>query len=119
MDQLTTILIVLIAIEHVLFLIVEMFFWNKVAERAFGPMSRDDARASEALAGNMGLYNGFLAAGLIWGLMSADPAALHIKTFFLVCIVVAGVYGAYSVKPRVLLIQAVPAALALALLWFA
>jgi putative membrane protein len=118
MGNLASILIALVAIEHFLFLIVEMFFFEKVAERAFGPISVEDARVSKVLAGNMGLYNGFLAAGLIWGLTHSDPiTALHIKSFFMICVVIAGVYGGYSVKPRVALVQALPAAVALALLW--
>jgi putative membrane protein len=121
MGTLAAFLIGLIACEHLLFLIVEMFFWEKAAARAFGPMSVEDAPVSKKLAANMGLYNGFLAAGLTWGLTYGDPtAALCIQVFFLICIVIAGVYGAYSLKkPLVLLIQALPAAVALALLWIA
>jgi putative membrane protein len=118
MGALATVLIALIAFEHLLFLIVEMFFFEKAAPHIFEPMSEKDARASKKLAGNMGLYNGFLAAGLVWGLTHADPtAALHITAFVLICIVIAGVYGACSVKPGVLLVQALPAVVALALLW--
>lgn len=118
MDKLATILIAFIAIEHIGFLILEMFLWERVAGRVFGSMPDGDASVAKVLAGNMGLYNGFLAAGLIWGLKQAEPATgLQIATFFLVCIVAAGAFGAYSVKPAVLLIQALPAAIALALLW--
>ena len=96
MDKLTTILIWLIAIEHIGFLVIEMFLWAWAAPRIFGPMSATDARVSKLLAGNMGLYNGFLAAGLVWGLKFAGPQPdAHIIGFFLACIVVAGVYGAY------------------------
>ena len=121
MGPIAAFLIGLIAFEHLLFLIVEMFFFEKVAPQVFEPMSEIDARASKKLAGNMGLYNGFLAAGLICGLNYGDPtAALCIQVFFLVCIVIAGVYGFYSLKNLlVLLLQALPAAVALVLLWIA
>ena len=72
------------------------------------------ADASAALAANQGLYNGFLVAGLVWGLLASDPVGFQVRTFFLVCVIVAGVYGAATVNRRILLVQAVPAALALA-----
>jgi putative membrane protein len=121
MGTLAAFLVGLVAFVHLLFLIAEMFFFEKVAPHVFESMSEKDAGASKKLAGNMGLYNGFLAAGLILGLKYGDPtAALRIQMFFLICIVIAGVYGAYSLnKPLVLLFQALPAAVALVLLWAA
>jgi putative membrane protein len=105
-----------IALEHLWFLALEMFLWTKPIGLKTFRLTPEFAAASKALAANQGLYNGFLAAGLIWGLLSADPAALPIKTFFLVCVVVAGVFGAATVSPRILFLQAAPALAALALL---
>jgi putative membrane protein len=116
-SSLATFLVGAIAAEHVGFLVLEMFLWGWAAPRIFGPMSVADAKVSKVLAGNMGLYNGFLAAGLIWGLRLMD---LHITTFFLICVVAAGLYGAYSLKSWIVLVmQALSAAVALALLWVA
>ena len=80
----------------------------------------EKANDSAVLAANQGLYNGFLAAGLVWGLVAGVPAfAFEIKTFFLLCVIVAGVYGAATVSRRILFVQAAPAALAMVLLWLA
>jgi putative membrane protein len=95
-----------------------MFLWTKPLGLKTFRQSRQKADDSAVLAANQGLYNGFLAAGLIWGL--AHPLAgtgFQIKVFFLLCVVVAGLYGGYSVNARIILIQAAPAALALVLLW--
>jgi putative membrane protein len=94
-----------------------MFFWTKPAGmKAFG-LSPEKASDSAVLAANQGLYNGFLAAGLIWGLVHGTPAfAFQIKVFFLLCVIVAGVYGAISVSRKILFVQAAPAAIALILL---
>ena len=82
--------------------------------------SLEKAKDSAVLAANQGLYNGFLAAGLVWGLLEgASGFGLRIKTFFLLCVVIAGVYGALTVSRRILYVQAAPAAIALLLLWFA
>ncbi len=114
------ILIAIVAASHLYFLVLEMFLWTKPQGlKAFG-LTQQKADDSAALAANQGLYNGFLAAGLIWGLV--HPVAgfgFEIKTFFLLCVIVAGLYGGYSVSRKIILIQAVPAALALALLWAA
>ena len=106
-------LVALVALLHVYFLVLEMFLWTKPAGlRTFG-QSLERAKDSAVLAANQGLYNGFLAAGLIWGLVHPFPAiGLQIKLFFLACVVVAGVYGAYSVSRRILFVQALPAAAA-------
>jgi putative membrane protein len=106
-----------VALEHAGFLVLEMFLWTKPLGLKIFRLTPEAAAASATLAVNQGLYNGFLAAGLVWGLLAADPAAaLSIKTFFLVCVVVAGAVGAATVSPRVLLVQAAPAVLALILL---
>lgn len=112
------VLVALVAILHVYFLILEMFLWTKpIGLKTFGN-SQERADAMAVLAANQGLYNGFLAAGLFWGLVQTVPAfAFQIKVFFLVCIVIAGIYGAYSVSRRILFVQAAPAFLALLCLW--
>jgi putative membrane protein len=113
-------LVALVAALHVYFLVLEMFLWTKpVGLRTFRN-SPEKANDSAVLAANQGLYNGFLAAGLVWGLVQKVPAfAFEIKLFFLLCVIVAGVYGAATVSRRILFIQAAPAAIALILLWLA
>src|SRR5689334_11290063 len=104
----------LIAVLHVYFLVLEMFLWDKPAgRRAFG-LTREAAASSKVLAANQGLYNGFLAAGLFWGL-SLGPEGTSVKIFFLCCVLVAGLYGAATVGRKILFVQAIPAALGLAL----
>ena len=111
-------LIALVAILHVYFLILEMFLWTKpIGLKAFGN-TPERADLMAVLAANQGLYNGFLAAGLFWGLFHPNPAfAFQIKVFFLLCVIAAGAYGAWSVSRRILYVQAAPAALALLVLW--
>ncbi len=113
-------LVALVAALHVYFLVLEMFLWTKpLGLKTFGN-SLEKANDSAVLAANQGLYNGFLAAGLVWGLVASIPAfAFEIKVFFLLCVIVAGVYGAVTVSGRILLVQAAPAAIALILLWLA
>jgi putative membrane protein len=113
-------LVALVALLHIWFLVLEMFFWTRpLGLRAFG-RTPQQALDSAVLAANQGLYNGFLAAGLIWGLLHPVAAVgFQIKVFFLLCVIVAGLYGAATVSIKILLVQAVPAVLALALLWFA
>jgi len=120
MIWIANILVALVAALHVYFTILEMFLWTKPAGlKAFGN-SQEKAKDSAVLAANQGLYNGFLAAGLLWGLFHGTPAfAFQIKVFFLLCVIAAGVYGAYSASQKILFVQAAPAALALILLWFA
>ena len=104
------VLIGLVAALHLFFLVLEMFLWTAPAgRRAFG-LEPAFAEQSRTLAANQGLYNGFLVAGLVWGLVAWRT---DVQVFFLVCVVVAGVYGAATVNRRVLLVQAVPAILAL------
>jgi putative membrane protein len=113
-------LVALVAALHVYFLVLEMFLWKRPLGLKTFRNTPEKAQESAVLAANQGLYNGFLAAGLIWGLLHAAPAfAWQIKVFFLLCVVVAGVYGAVSVSRRIMYVQAAPAALALILLWLA
>ena len=104
----------LVALLHLYFLVLEMFLWDKPAGlRAFGH-TKEAAAASRVLAANQGLYNGFLAAGLIWGL-ARGAAGTDIKVFFLTCVLIAGVYGALTASRKILYVQALPAAVALVL----
>src|SRR3954454_564671 len=113
-------LVALVALLHVWFLVLEMFLWDKPLGLKTFRHSAAEAASSAVLAANQGLYNGFLAAGLAWGLLQSAPAfALEVKTFFLLCVMVAGIYGAATVSRRILYVQAAPAALALILLWLA
>ena len=106
--------VALIALLHVYILVLEMFLWDKPAgRRAFG-LSPEMAAATKTLAANQGLYNGFLAAGLLWGLW-LGPEGVPVQVFFLLCVLVAGLYGAATASRKILFIQAVPAALGLAL----
>ena len=118
MTTIANVLVGLIALLHIYILVLEMFFWDKPAGlRAFG-QTREAAAASKVLAANQGLYNGFLAAGLFWGL-SLGAAGTDIKVFFLCCVLVAGLFGAATASRRILFVQAVPAAIALALVFLA
>jgi putative membrane protein len=120
MIWIANILVALVAVLHVYFLILEMFFWTKPLGLKTFRNSLEKATDSAVLAANQGLYNGFLAAGLVWGLVQGAPGfAFQIKTFFLLCVIVAGVYGAATVSRRILFVQAAPAAIALILLWLA
>ena len=109
------VLIALIAALHLYILVLEMFLWTTPhGQRAFG-LSTEFAHQTKALAANQGLYNGILAAGLVVGL-TMGPAGMGFKLFFLSCIVIAGVFGAATAGRKILFIQGVPAALALAAL---
>lgn len=115
MEMLANLVIALVALLHAYFLVLEMFFWTKpLGLKAFG-LTREAAEASKVLAANQGLYNGFLAAGLLWGL-ALGPAGTAIKVFFLGCVIVAGVYGAATASRKILFVQALPAAIGLGLL---
>ena len=106
------ILVGLVALAHLDFLALEMFFWTKpLGLRTFG-MTQDFANSTAVLAANQGLYNGFLAAGLIWALIDARRG-FALKMFFLLCIIVAGVYGGITAKTTILYVQALPALIAL------
>jgi putative membrane protein len=105
----------LVAILHVWFLVMEMFLWDKPYGRRAFRLTPEFAAASKSLAANQGLYNGFLAAGLVWGIaLGTEGGAIRI--FFLVCVIVAGIFGAATVGRKILIVQAVPAAVAV-LLW--
>lgn len=114
MSTAANVVVALVALVHVYILVLEMFLWDKPAGlRAFG-QTREAAAASKVLAANQGLYNGFLAAGLFWGLsLGADGTS--VKVFFLGCVLVAGVYGAMTASRKILFVQAVPAAVGLVL----
>jgi putative membrane protein len=107
------IVIALVALLHAYFLVLEMFLWDKPYGMRTFKLTPEFAAASKGLAANQGLYNGFLVAGLAWGLLAADPIGFQVKLFFLGCVIVAGLYGAATVNRRILVVQAVPAALAL------
>jgi putative membrane protein len=106
--------VAIVALLHMYFLVLEMFLWDKATGRRTFGHTAEQAAASKVLAANQGLYNGFLAAGLIWGL-SLGVAGTSVKLFFLGCVIVAGVYGAATVGRKILFVQALPAAVALAL----
>ena len=114
MVMVANVVVGLVALLHVYFLVLEMFFWDKPAGlRAFG-QTKEAATASKVLAANQGLYNGFLAAGLFWGL-TLGAGGTSIKVFFLCCVLVAGLYGAATASRKILFVQAIPAAIGLAL----
>jgi putative membrane protein len=113
-SMLANIAVALVALLHLYFLVLEMFLWDKPFGMRIFRITPEFAKATKALAANQGLYNGFLAAGLAWGLVlgtAGDP----IKIFFLLCVIVAGVVGAATVNLRILWVQALPAAIALTL----
>ena len=115
MSTAANLVVLLIAILHVYILVLEMFLWDTPrGRRAFG-LTPEFAAATKVLAANQGLYNGFLAAGLFWGLW-LGPVGQGVKVFFLICVLVAGLYGAATANRRILFIQAVPAAVGLLLL---
>lgn len=109
-----SIVIAIVALLHVYFLVLEMFLWDKPAgRRAFG-LTAEFAAQSKTLAANQGLYNGFLAAGLIWALAAQRS---DVAMFFLGCVLIAGIYGGFTASRKILLVQALPAAIGLALLF--
>ena len=112
MKLVSDILIVIVALLHFFFLYLEMFLWDKPRGMKSFNLTAEFAKQSKRLAMNQGLYNGFLAAGLLWGLMAGNP----VKIFFLSCVIIAGIFGAFTVSKRIFYIQAVPAILALVLL---
>ena len=118
MQLVADIAVALVALLHAYFLVLEMFLWDKpTGLRTFGHTA-EHAAASKVLAANQGLYNGFLAAGLVWGL-TLGSAGTGVKVFFLVCVIVAGVYGAATAAKKILYVQALPAVVALALVLLA
>ena len=110
MNIIANVLVVLVAVLHLGFLALEMFYWDHPFGRKRFGMTPEYSKASASLAANQGLYNGFLTAGLVWGLITGDAS---VKIFFLVCVVVAGVYGGLTTRRTILYIQALPGLLAL------
>jgi putative membrane protein len=116
MSLIASIVVALVALLHIYFLVLEMFLWDKPAGlKAFG-QTPESAAATKVLAANQGLYNGFLAAGLLWGLW-LGPAGFGVKVFFLLCVLIAGLYGAATASRKILYVQALPAAVGLVLVW--
>lgn len=112
MKILYTILVVFVALEHLYFLIVEMFLWTSdKGLKTFGLESKEFAEKTKVLAANQGLYNGFLAAGLIYSVIKED---INVSIFFLICVIIAGIYGAFSTKKiKLFYVQSIPAIIAL------
>lgn len=114
--MIASVLIALVAVIHIHILVLEIFLWDtKTGRKAFN-LSADFARDSRVLAANQGLYNGFLAAGLFWGLWLGN-SGFQFKLFFLVCVLIAGLFGAITASRIILYVQALPALLALIALW--
>jgi putative membrane protein len=114
MTVIANLIIVIVVFLHLGFLVLEMFFWNHpVGRKTFG-MTREVSESSATLAANQGLYNGFLAAGLIWGLLSGE---FSVKLFFLICVLIAGIFGGFTAKRSILYLQALPALLGLIFLY--
>jgi putative membrane protein len=103
-----------VALLHAYFLVLEMFLWDKPFGMRTFKLTPEFAAASKGLAANQGLYNGFLAAGLVWGL-ALGAAGIDVKVFFLACVIIAGLFGGATVNRNILFVQAVPALIALAL----
>lgn len=116
MNLIANILVVLVAVLHLGFLALEMFFWDHPFGRKRFRMTPEYSKASASLAANQGLYNGFLAAGLIWGLVTSNTP---VQIFFLICVVIAGVYGGFTAKRSILYMQALPGLLALSAVYLA
>jgi putative membrane protein len=119
MTLLSQILVGFIAFIHVYILILEMFLWTTRGKKVFTTIPEDQFEKTKVMAANQGLYNGFLAAGLIWSLLISDEIwSNHVALFFLSCVAVAGVYGALTVTKRILFVQTIPAIIAIISLLF-
>lgn len=116
MSLLSNILVGFVALLHLGFLVLEMFLWDHPVGRRTFRMTPEYSKASTSLAANQGLYNGFLAAGLVWGLVTGDFA---VKSFFLFCVLIAGLYGGLTTKRTILYVQALPGLLSLVFLYLA
>jgi putative membrane protein len=110
-------LLALVAALHLYFLVLEMFLWRRPTGRRVFRLTEAQAESTATLAANQGLYNGFLAAGLLWAVWAPPLMRVPLATFFAGCVVVAGLFGAATVSRRILIVQALPAALALAAVW--
>jgi putative membrane protein len=115
MSTLALSLIALVALLHLYFLVLEMFLWTRPLGRKVFRMSPEKAEMTKVLAANQGLYNGFLVAGLVWSILAQR---VDVATFFLACVTVAGAFGAATVSKRIFYVQALPAIVALAVIWF-
>jgi putative membrane protein len=113
-EMIAYLLVALVAALHLYFMYLEMVAWDTPTGRKAFNLTPEFSAASKTLAANQGLYNGFLAAGLIWALVAGAPVGYPAKIFFLVCVIIAGLYGAATVSRRILLVQSLPAAVALA-----
>ena len=115
MEIIAKVLIAFVALEHLYILYIEMFAWETAGKKAFkGAMPADMFKPTKVLAANQGLYNGFLAAGLIWALFIKDHHwALYVSVFFLSCVIIAGIYGALTASKKIFFVQSVPALIAL------
>jgi putative membrane protein len=113
-EVLGQVLVGVVAVIHVYIVVLEMLLWTTPRGRAAFGTTPEQAEETKVLAANQGLYNGFLVAGLVWGLLLSDPMRWQVETFFLLCVAVAGLYGAATVSRRILLVQTLPAVLALA-----
>src|SRR5687768_3056008 len=111
MDVIRDVLIGFVALEHLGFMVLEMFFWRRPLGLKVFHLTQAAADSSATLAANQGLYNGFLAAGLIWSLLADPASAAAIKTFFLCCVVAAGLFGGATANPKIFLIQTIPTTL--------
>lgn len=109
---LNNILVAMIALQHIAFLILEIFYWEKPLGRRIFGHSKETAKVSKTLAANQGLYNGFLVAGLIWGL-TLGAAGMSIKIFFTTCVLIAGIFGGLTASRKILYVQALPALITL------
>ena len=110
--------IILIALEHLYILWMEMFGWTTKGKKVFRSLPPDSFESTKAMAANQGLYNGFLAAGLLWSLFINDSMhAMQTASFFLSCVAIAGIYGAFTIQRSIFFIQAMPALIAIVLLW--
>jgi len=117
MEYLLKFLIIIIALLHLYFMWLEMFAWTTVGKKTFRMLSPDLFEKTKVLAANQGLYNGFLAAGLLWSLIIADDVwSVNVSLFFLNCVLIAGLYGWFSVSARIFYIQGLPALIAIGLL---
>jgi putative membrane protein len=119
MNYIVNILIAIIAFEHFYFLWLEMFAWTTKAKKVFRNFPEDLFEKTKTLAANQGLYNGFLAAGLIWSLIIENSEwHKYVALFFLSCVAIAGIYGAYSASKKIFIVQALPALIAIFLIFF-
>lgn len=114
MSLATKILVIIVALEHLYFLYLEMFAWTKPRTRKNFGLTEEAAESTKVMAGNQGLYNGFLSAGLVWALIAAPEFGKQLVLFFAGCVAVAGIYGAFSVNKRIFFVQALPALIAIA-----